>query len=210
MLPVVRTNARSTKIVATSRPGVQRPRSVDAHDCSRVVDVGRMNFSMAAREEHLARAELVARQRAPRSVVAGIMCDLQGTERSASASSRRERSPSAGWGFSILDAEVQLRNQERGGAGYKGTAAAERLAGLGAAAGRTAECARRAEGSGKPESPPPYAWAVFLLRTQGITPGGDGLPRPLTAKDMETSDVRRPIGRRILAGILPKNSRRHL
>ncbi len=108
---------RSTKIVATLGPA-SGDREVLTRMIAAGVDVVRMNFSHGSAEEHLARAELVREAARTMERTVGIMCDLQGPKIRIGKFEKGKITLNKGEVF-VLDAEIELGNQERVGLDYK-------------------------------------------------------------------------------------------
>jgi pyruvate kinase len=108
---------KSTKIVATLGPA-SSDRDVLMRMIAGGVDVVRMNFSHGARDEHLARAELVREVARGLERTVGIMCDLQGPKIRIGRFENGRITLAKGDVF-ILDARCDLGNQERVGLDYK-------------------------------------------------------------------------------------------
>ncbi len=107
---------RSTKIVATLGPA-SGDRNVLARMCAAGVDVVRLNFSHGAREEHLARAELVREVSRSLGRTVGIMCDLQGPKIRVGKFEKGRITLAKGDVFT-LDATCELGDERRVGLDY--------------------------------------------------------------------------------------------
>ena len=108
---------RSTKIVATLGPA-SGDRNVITRMCSAGVDVVRLNFSHGAREEHLARAELVREVSRTLGRTVGIMCDLQGPKIRVGKFEKGRVMLAKGDVFT-LDATCELGDERRVGLDYR-------------------------------------------------------------------------------------------
>jgi len=173
---------RSTKIVATLGPA-SSDREVLTRMIAAGVDVVRMNFSHGSAEEHLARAELVREAARTTERTVGIMCDLQGPKIRIGKFEKGKVTLSKGEGF-ILDAEVQLGNQERVGLDYKEL---PRDVSPGSVLllddGRMVLDVQKVQGS---QITTTVRVGGVLSNNKGINRQGGGLTAPaLTAKDME-------------------------
>ncbi len=108
---------RKTKIVATLGPS-SNDRDVLEKMILAGVDVVRMNFSHGAKEDHMARAQLVRDIAKEQSKTVGVLADLQGPKIRVGKFTDGKITLNTGDKF-ILDAACKLGNQERVGLDYK-------------------------------------------------------------------------------------------
>jgi pyruvate kinase len=108
---------RKTKIVATLGPA-SNDRAVLEKMITAGVDVVRMNFSHGAKEDHIARAELVRTIAKEQGRTVGVLADLQGPKIRVGKFADGKITLKPGDAF-ILDAACALGNQERVGLDYK-------------------------------------------------------------------------------------------
>jgi pyruvate kinase len=108
---------RSTKIVATLGPA-SSDKLVLERMLAAGVDVVRFNFSHGKAEDHLARAKLVREAAAASGREVAIMADLQGPKIRVGKFEGGKVELKNGARF-VLDANVELGNEERAGLDYK-------------------------------------------------------------------------------------------
>ena len=108
---------RSTKIVATLGPASSEPAILERM-VRAGVDVVRLNFSHGTADDHLKRAALVKEIASKVGRTVAIMCDLQGPKIRVGKFKEGRVSLEKGQRF-ILDAAVDIGDQERAGLDYK-------------------------------------------------------------------------------------------
>jgi pyruvate kinase len=173
---------RSTKIVATLGPA-SNDRETLMRMVAAGVDVVRMNFSHGAREEHLARAELVRDVARTLERTVGIMCDLQGPKIRVGKFESGKITLEKGDVF-VLDAECAMGDQKQVGLDYKEL---PRDVSAGSVLllddGRLVLDVQKVQGSRISTT---VRVGGVLSNNKGINRQGGGLTAPaLTAKDME-------------------------
>jgi pyruvate kinase len=173
---------RSTKIVATLGPA-SSDRDVLTRMIAHGVDVVRMNFSHGAKEEHLARAELVRDIARSLERTVGIMCDLQGPKIRIGKFETGKITLNKGDTFT-LDGDCAIGDQHQVGLDYKEL---PRDVSSGAVLllddGRLVLDVQKVHGSRITTT---VRVGGVLSNNKGINRQGGGLTAPaLTAKDME-------------------------
>lgn len=108
---------RKTKIVATLGPA-SNDRAVLEKMITAGVDVVRMNFSHGAKEDHIARAELVRAIAKEQGRTVGVLADLQGPKIRVGKFADGKITLKPGDAF-ILDAACTMGDQQRVGLDYK-------------------------------------------------------------------------------------------